>query len=148
MASSVVVVISGSVRIDTGEGTRHQALSHSEEYEEYQVSEQTHNDGRKGRKCLDTHSQKLCHFPLFRVHGQINSGADTDGYGYQQGDKYEIDRVEQLVSDASFSREAEHLRLCPHETADDDLARKTDQKSEEEDRNQVENDCHNTVHIA
>ena len=55
MASSVVVVISGGVRIDT-EGTRHQALSHSEEYEGIPGIEQADNDGRKGRKCLDTHS--------------------------------------------------------------------------------------------
>ena len=101
-----------------------------------------------GRECLNTHSQEFCHLSLLCVHGQIDSGADTEGDGYQQGDKYEIDRVEQLVSDASFSREAEHLRLCPHETADDDLTRKADQKSEEEDRNQVENDCHNAVHTA
>ena len=113
MASSVVVVIGGSVRIDTERAPAIRLFPIPKETRNTRYPNSPNDDDGREESVYDTHSQKLCHFSLFRVHGQINSGADTEGDGYQQGDKYEIDRVEQLVSDASFSREANISGFAP-----------------------------------
>ena len=56
-------------------------LSKSEKYKEYQISEQSDNNGWKGRKCLNTNSQKFCKKSFLRIHCQIDSGCHSKRNG-------------------------------------------------------------------
>ena len=47
----------------------------------YQISEQSDNNGWKGRKCLNTNSQKFCKKSFLRIHCQIDSGCHSKRNG-------------------------------------------------------------------